>query len=77
MPIEFQIAGTKPDLWRAEDVVRIRSHGLTRNVVSEVQRARIACAAGVDADRLRRKLEPQWTTQIPVGLDPCTIPKEN
>jgi penicillin G amidase len=75
LPVEFRIAGTKPDLWRAEDVVRIRSHGLTRNVVSEVERARITCAAGIEADRLRRKLEPQWTTQVPAGLDPCTIPK--
>ena len=75
LPIEFRIAGTKPDFWHAEDVVRIRSHGLTRNVASEVVRARIACAAGLNADRLRRKLEPQWTTQVPAGLDPCTVPK--
>jgi penicillin G amidase len=76
LPVEFRVAGTKPDFWKAEDVVRIRSHALTRNVVSEVQRARVACAAGVAADRLRRKLEPQWTPQVPVGLDPCTIPKD-
>ena len=76
LPIEFRIAGTKPDFWKAEDIVRIRSHALTQNVTSEVQRARIACAAGVDADRLRRKLEPQWTAQVPAGLDPCIIPKD-
>src|SRR5262249_38311746 len=46
LPIEFRIAGTSPAMWQVEDVVRIRSHGLTRNVISEVQRARIACAAG-------------------------------
>jgi penicillin G amidase len=74
LPVEFSIAGTKPDIWHPEDVVRIRSHGLTRNVISEVQRARVACAAGVAADRLRRKLEPDWTTQVPAGLDPCAIP---
>lgn len=74
LPLEFRIAGSEPGIWRAEDVVRIRSHGLTRNVVSEVERVRIACAAGVDADRLRRKLEPQWTTEIPAGLDPCAVP---
>ena len=60
-PIEFRVAGTKPDLWKAEDIVRIRSHALTRNVTSEVQRARVACAAGVAADRLRSKLEPEWS----------------
>ncbi|MFN5120314.1 MAG: penicillin acylase family protein, partial [Bradyrhizobium sp.] len=68
-------AGTKPDLWSAEDVVRVRSHGLTRNVASEVKRALVACAAGLDADRFRVKLEPDWTTKIPEGLDPCSVPK--
>lgn len=75
LPIEFRIAGTKPDLWSAEDVVRVRSHGLTRNVASEVKRALVACAAGLDADRFRVKLEPDWTTKIPEGLDPCSVPK--
>jgi len=75
LPIEFRIAGTMPDLWSAEDVVRIRSHGLTRNVASEVKRSLVACAAGLDADRFRVKLEPAWTTKIPDGLDPCSVPK--
>lgn len=76
LPVEFRVAGTLPDTWTAEDVVRVRSHGLTRNVVSEVSRARVACAAGLEADRLRRKLEPEWTTKIPDGLDPCAITPE-
>jgi penicillin amidase len=75
-PSEFKIAGAAPDLWTAEDVVRIRSHGLTRNVLSEVARARIACAAGLPATRLYKKLEPAWTATIPEGLDPCDIPKD-
>ncbi|MGY3583642.1 penicillin amidase [Bradyrhizobium sp. USDA 4341] len=75
LPIEFRIAGTMPDLWSADDVVRIRSHGLTRNVASEVKRALVACAAGLDADRFRVKLEPTWTTKVPDGLDPCSVPK--
>src|SRR6185369_10951708 len=49
LPIEFRIAGTMPDPWTADDVVRIRSHGLTRNVASEVKRSLVACAAGLDA----------------------------
>ena len=76
LPIEFRVAGTLPDRWAAEDVVRVRSHGLTRNVASEVSRARVACAAGLEADRLRRKLEPEWTTKVPEGLDPCLIKSE-
>jgi penicillin amidase len=75
-PVEFRIAGTQPDLWQPEDVVRIRSHGLTRNVASEVRRAQVACAAGLDADRLRTKFEPDWQTSVPAGLDPCSIPKD-
>ncbi|OKO73000.1 penicillin acylase family protein [Bradyrhizobium sp. NAS96.2] len=75
LPIEFRIAGTTPDLWSAEDVVRVRSHGLTRNVASEVKRSLVACAAGLDADRFRVKLEPEWSTKIPDGLDPCSVPK--
>ncbi|OAF16039.1 PbsX family transcriptional regulator [Bradyrhizobium centrolobii] len=75
LPIEFRIAGTMPDPWAAEDVVRIRSHGLTRNVASEVKRSLVACAAGLEADRFRVKLEPAWTTKVPDGLEPCSVPK--
>lgn len=74
LPREFRIAGTQPDLWAPEDVVRIRSHGLTRNVGMEVTRARILCAGGPGADRLFKKLEPDWTPGVPAGLDPCAIP---
>ncbi|HEX5378892.1 MAG TPA: penicillin acylase family protein [Phenylobacterium sp.] len=76
LPMEFKLAGNTPDLWTAEDVVRIRSHGLTRNASMEVARARIACAAGLPATRLFRKLEPAWTTRVPEGLDPCDIPAD-
>jgi penicillin amidase len=76
LPMEFRIAGSMPDMWSAEDVVRIRSHGLTRNVTSEVKRALVTCAAGLDADKLRVKLEPEWTPKVPEGLDPCIIPKD-
>ncbi|HWA62491.1 MAG TPA: penicillin acylase family protein, partial [Caulobacteraceae bacterium] len=73
LPVEFRLTGSQPDVWKPEDVVRIRSHALTRNVLSEVERARVACAAGLGADALRRKLEPAWTTKVPDGLDPCLV----
>jgi len=73
VPIEFKLTGSAPDLWAPEDVVRIRSHALTRNMDSEVARAQVACAAGLDADALRRKLEPAWTTRVPAGLNPCDV----
>lgn len=72
-PVEFTLTGSAPETWSAEDVVRIRSHGLTRNLASEVARATVACKAGLPADALRRKLEPAWTTKVPAGLDPCDV----
>ncbi len=76
LPPEFKIARTEPDYWSAEDVVRIRSHGLSGNVEDEVQRAGVICAAGLEADAYRSKLEPAWTPQVPAGLDPCSVPSD-
>lgn len=76
LPPEFKVAGSRPDLWMIDDIVRIRSHGLTRNVSKEVLRALVACAAGPNAIGLIAKLQPNWQTRIPDGLDPCSIPKD-
>ena len=67
MPVEFKLTGSKPEPWGAEDGLRIRSHALVSNVTSEVARAQVACAAGLGADRLRRKLEPAHTPQVDAG----------
>lgn len=74
-PPEFGLLGYEPARWQASDVVRIRSNGLWRNVTSEVQRARIACTAGLEAASLGKVLEPDWNTRIPEGFDPCTLPE--
>jgi penicillin amidase len=74
LPFEFRQLGYRPARWRAEDVVRIRSHGLTRNLTHEFARARMVCragASGLEADAVRAKLSPAWTTRVPEGLDPC------
>jgi penicillin amidase len=74
LPFEFRQLGYQPAKWRAEDVVRIRSHGLTRNLTHEFARARMVCRAGssgLEADAIRAKLSPAWTTRVPEGLDPC------
>jgi len=76
LPVEFTLTRSLPEPWAAEDVVRIRSHALVGNVTSEVARARVACAAGLPADTLRKRLEPPHTTVIPAGLDPCVITPE-
>lgn len=74
LPEEFKLAGTTPSPWSAEDVVRIRSHALSRNAPQETRRAQIACVAGIGAARLYRNIEPKWDPALPEGLDPCDVP---
>ena len=74
LPPEFVLLGTAPDRWEAADVVRIRSHALTRNALSEILRAQVATAFGDAADLLRKNLEPRVTPRPAGGIDPSTIP---
>jgi penicillin G amidase len=77
LPVEFKLTDSLPDLWQPDDVLRIRSHALVSNVTSEVARARVACAAGLQADQLRRKIEPVGhKVTTPAGLNPCDIPAD-
>lgn len=71
MPYEFRKIGYWPAKWSPDDVVRIRSHGLTRNLTSEVARARVTCKSSLDADSVRFGLQPPWKPEMPAGLDPC------
>jgi len=71
LPWEFRELGYRPEKWSAEDVVRIRSHGLVSNLPSEIARARTACKAHLDADQVRAALEPPWQPHIPDGVDLC------
>lgn len=71
LPFEFRQANYAPARWKAEDVVRIRSHGLTRNLTQEVTRAGVVCAASLAADLVRSTPQPPWTSKVPAGLDPC------
>jgi penicillin amidase len=75
MPFEFKKLNYKPARWAAEDVVRIRSHGLTGNLDDEVARAKMACMADLKSEEVRARLEPAWQTRVPEGLDPC-LPKD-
>ncbi|MBR7799086.1 penicillin acylase family protein [Undibacterium fentianense] len=75
LPNEFKILKYRPAKWLATDVVRIRSHGLTRNLNSEVARARMACSGDLELDEVRQRLAPAWKTKIPAGLSPC-LPNE-
>jgi penicillin amidase len=76
LPPEFELLNYRPARWSPPDVVRIRSHGLLGNAANEIRRARIACVADLDTAAIWWRLEPQWTTKIPDGLDPCVIPAD-
>src|SRR5687768_14192531 len=76
LPPEFRALDYRPALWEPADVVRIRSHGLASNLLSEVARARTVGVAGLEVDAFRRALQPPWQTRIPEGLDPATIPPD-
>jgi penicillin amidase len=77
LPIEFKLSDSQPDTWRAEDVLRVRSHALVSNVTSEVARAGVVCAGGLKADELRRKIEPPGhQIAVPPGLNPCDVPAD-
>ena len=69
LPPEFATLGTRPHRWTPADVVRVRSHGLTRNALSEVMRAVILAQADLATDLLRRNLEPPVTPTVPDDLD--------
>ncbi|TAJ71883.1 MAG: penicillin acylase family protein [Phenylobacterium sp.] len=75
LPVEFKLTASQPEDWKPEEILRIRSHALVSNVTSEVARARVVCAGGVEADALRRKLEPAHKFAVPKGLDPCDVPE--
>jgi penicillin amidase len=74
LPVEFRLLNYAPAPWAPEDVVRIRSNGLWRNVVNEVRRARIRCQFGPEVEALWKQLEPEWIATVPDGLDPCDVP---
>ncbi|MCY1340907.1 Penicillin amidase [compost metagenome] len=77
LPPEFRKLDYKPARWQAEDIVRIRHHGLTLNFTGEIDRARLFCEARADAvraDWIRRELDPPVEPKLSAGLDPCTVP---
>ena len=74
-PREFRLQNYTPARWQPEDLIRIRAHGLTSNLDSEVARAQVTCRGDVAADRVRSPLSPPWQSTVPPGLDPC-LPRD-
>jgi penicillin amidase len=73
LPPEFEVMGTRPQRWMAEDVLRIRSHALVSNVLSEAARARVLARADLDTDLVRRSIDPPHDIEVPDGFDPADI----
>jgi penicillin amidase len=78
LPEEFATLGTKPCHWHPEDVVRIRTHCLTRNATSELARAQVLALADPDTDLLRAPLNPpvdpsEWETNAGADLPPNAL----
>lgn len=77
LPPEFELLDYLPSHWQPEDVVRVRSHSLTRNATSELLRARVMAlmgpAAGAQIDLLRKDIEPFRSPLPAEGLDLSTL----
>ncbi len=70
LPIEFQLTGTVPGAWTPEVALsRMAGWPMTRNARTEVQRARLARAAGLGAVREVMPPDPDIPLRLPEGLD--------
>ncbi|CAN7667818.1 penicillin acylase family protein [Neorhizobium tomejilense] len=74
LPPEFAVFGTRPSRWQPADVVRIRSHALTRNGISEILRANIMALADAETDLLRFELDPPVSPTPEEGISLADIP---
>ncbi|MCG8708055.1 penicillin acylase family protein [Brenneria sp. 4F2] len=74
LPPEFALFGTRPAFWQPEDVVRIRTHALTRNGASEILRANVLARSDAATDLLRADIRPPVKPQLADGLEATDIP---
>jgi penicillin amidase len=74
LPQEFKLARYQPAFWKADDVVRIRNHGLGVGVSQQVARAQLICKGGFAAAEFIPRISPPWSPLVPEGLDFCSIP---
>ena len=66
LPLEFQLAGFKPDPWKAEDCLnRLAAYSMTNNGVSELHNAQLVTLLGPEKAAALLELDP------PVKLDPA------
>lgn len=75
LPPEFSLTQTKPQRWQAEDVVRIRTHGLSRQAVSKIMRARVLSKSDLKADALRKVITPDVAPTRDPAIDLSAVPE--
>jgi penicillin amidase len=78
LPPEFSELGTAPAHWQPQDVVRIRTHCLSRNAASELARTQVHALADPEVDLLRTPLSPavpdsEWETTSKTALPPDAL----
>ncbi|MBM2715756.1 penicillin acylase family protein, partial [Mesorhizobium caraganae] len=77
LPPEFAVLGNRPDRWKPEDVVHVRTHSLTQNASSELLRSKVMALAGpklgARLDMLRKQLSHGVTPTPAEGFDPAVI----
>lgn len=76
LPPEFTLFGTRPARWEPADVVRIRSHSMMRNALSEVIRANVMARTSAGIDELRQALTPAKQPMLADGILLDDIPLE-
>jgi len=76
LPPEFHLMGTRPALWQADDVVRIRSHARVHNLDHELRRSAVLAKYGAEADGLRKARQPNRPLQVPEGFAPAELPPD-
>lgn len=76
VPEEFTLLDYAPSLWRPEDIVRVRGHGLYHNVEQEVARWRTLARYGRAVEDLRCVHEPRSALKIPQELRGREVPAD-
>ena len=74
LPQEFKLAGYQPAFWKADDLIRIRSHGMQTAALQQLARAQLMCKGGLAAAEFIPRISPPWNPMVPEGLDFCSIP---
>jgi len=71
LPIEFQLLGYRPKHWQPEDILgRMSGIIMVRNFRSEIDRARLIGAVGLEKARLLAPTDPDTTYALATGLEP-------